>query len=98
MKTSLRILNKKSSILGLTVEDLILVGTVHFIIQSAFAALKFQIDLYILIFSCSLFIGLSVIRLKFRRHIIRDSVKYANTQILKGGVGYDSSSYRYRKN
>jgi hypothetical protein len=97
MKTSLRILNKKSSILGLSVEDLILLATVHFFIQSIFAMLKFEVDFYILLFSVSAFVALSIIRLKVRRHIIRDFIKYGFFNLIRGGLAYDPSTYRYRK-
>jgi hypothetical protein len=95
MKASLRVLNKKSNIMGLSVEDLIAVASIHFTVQSIFAVIHAEIDLFILLFSFCLFGFLAVVRLKFRRHIIRDSIRYFYFNLVKGGVAYDSTSYRY---
>jgi hypothetical protein len=97
MKTSLRILNKKSNIMGLSVEDLIAVASIHFTVQSIFAFTHLEVDLFVLIFSILVFAALSVIRVKNRRHIIRDFSKYLFYQ-FRGGVAYDSTSYRYSSN
>lgn len=82
--------------MGLSVEDLIAVAAVHFIVQSLFAVLQYSVDLYILLFSFSLFMTLSVIRLKSRRHIIRDSIRYFYLNVFRGGVAYDPTAYRHR--
>jgi hypothetical protein len=97
LKSSLRILNKKSSIMGLSVEDLLLVAGFHFFTSALCGLLRLDLDLYVLMISVICLMVLSMVRLRYRRHILRDGSIYLWVCLMRGGVAYDPSSYRIRK-
>jgi hypothetical protein len=87
MKTS-RILNDESLILGLDRNDLMGLAAVYFVTQNFFSIWgKDYLSVVVTIFSA---IGLMNIRLKYRRKIIRDTLRYFYYKAINGGIYSES--------
>jgi len=87
MKTS-RILNDETLIVGLDRNDLMALAFVYFIAQNFFAIWgKEYISVVVTILALATLMN---IRLKYRRKIIRDSLRYYYYKFFSGGVYRDS--------
>jgi len=89
MKKPSRILNDESFTLGLDRNDIMALAVVFSIGQVIFKAIGFE---YLSLFA-TVTVGLALvgIRLRYRRKIIRDTVKYYYYRLFKGGVYSDPS-------
>ncbi len=78
-----RILNESSQILGLTVTDLIFVMSAYVFFQ--LILFPFHLEMFALLIAIFLVILLIPIRLKYRRHIIRDFLMSTYHSVFKEG-------------
>lgn len=88
-KTS-RILNDQSYFLGLSYNDITFSGVFLLVLIILGKIFKIQSQMWALILTVSLLMFLIPIRMKFRRKIIRDSIKY----LLVNGVQNVSKNSR----
>lgn len=82
-----RVLNDDNLFFGLDRNDIMAIGVVFYLVQMVLSI--FSLEGFSLIFTGIGAIILMQIRLKFRRKIIRDTLRYFFVKIFWGGVYHD---------
>lgn len=81
-----RVLNEPSNIMGLISTDILAISGVFVISQRLLYYVGLEI--FAILIAFVLAIGLSVVRMKYRRKIIRDSIIYFFSKYICSGVIY----------
>lgn len=83
-----RILNEPSSVIGLTGEDILVLAGFFYLSQQFL--LMFRLEILSLPLAAIVAVPLCLIRMKYRRKIIRDGIRYYYHRILTSGMVYVS--------
>ena len=81
-----RILNEPSNFMGLTTADIMGLSVIFMLLQKFLYI--FGIEFLAIVFTLVFAIFLSIVRMRYRRKIIRDSVKYFYSKWILSGFIY----------